>query len=124
LTLDQKKDVISDIAQLGRLKFYRIGCLGLRHRVSPPLYRMGDGSGRERTCEVGPFESTLEYLRSFLNPQTDGSKVSSEIEAILESHMSTHHNSPSITAPFRLIHADVDAQYLNIYWRYLRQSGR
>ena len=116
LPLDHKKVVLSDIArllaQLSQLKFHRIGCLGSGDKVGPLLYRIGDATVGERTCKDGPFESTLEYLLSFLNAQTDMSEVFSEVEAILESYMSTHGNSPSLAAPYRLIHADFDAQNL------------
>src|SRR5271154_5446142 len=116
LTLRHKKSVISDIAsaltQLGKLKFDRIGCLGPYGEVGPLLCRMGEGAGGERTYTVGPFESTLDYLLSFVNAQSDSSEVFSEVEAVLESHMSAHSQSRALTAPFRLIHADFDAQNL------------
>jgi aminoglycoside phosphotransferase (APT) family kinase protein len=116
LTLDHKKAVLSDIvrllAQFSQLKFDSIGCLRPGNMVGPLLYRMGDGKGGERTCTSGPFESTLDYLLFFLNAQTDKSEVFSEVEAILKSHMSVHKNSTSLCAPFRLIHADFDAQNL------------
>jgi len=116
LTLAHKKSVLSDIAgllaQLGRLKFDKIGCLESQDTVGPLLCRMGDGAGGVRACTVGPFESTLDYLLSFVTAQRDTSEVFSEVEAILESHMSTHSHSRSLTAPFRLIHADFDGQNL------------
>ena len=116
LTLDHKKGVLSDIArllaQLSQLKFDRIGCLMSRNTVGPLLYRMGDGAGGERTCAVGPFESTMDYLLSFIETQTDKSEIFSEVEEVLKSYISTHRPSSSLTAPFRLIHADFEAQNL------------
>jgi Ser/Thr protein kinase RdoA (MazF antagonist) len=116
LKLDHKKTVLSNIAnilaELSKLKFDKIGCLNSDNKVGPLLYRMGDVTGEERTCTDGPFESTLDYFLSFLNAQTDGTEIFSEVEAILESYMSTHRNSPALTLPFRLIHADFDAQNL------------
>lgn len=116
LTLDHKKIVLSDIArvmaQMSQLKFDRIGCLSAIRGVGSLICRMGDDRGGENTCTGGPFESTLDYLLYFLNAQTDGSEVFSKVEAVLRSYMSTHGNSPALSPPFRLIHADLDAQNL------------
>lgn len=116
LTLDHKKVVLSDIArvitQMSQLKFDRIGCLSTIRGVGPVIYRMGDDRGGESTCTGGPFQSTLEYLLYFLNAQTDGSEIFSNVEAALRTYMTTHNNLPALSSPFRLIHADFDAQNL------------
>jgi len=117
LTLAHKKTVLSDIArllaQLSQLKFNRIGCLSAATGIVGPLIcRMGDATGGEKTCTERPFESTLEYLLYFLNAQTDGSEIFSEVETVLKSYISTQGNSPPLSGPFRLIHADFDAQNL------------
>jgi hypothetical protein len=114
LTLEHKKSVISDIAgiltQLSQLKFDRIGCLTSDDHVGPLLRCMGDGTGAERTLDltVGPFQNTLQYLLSFVNTQTDGSEVFTEMETYLESYLSVHSDLASLAAPFGLIHADFD----------------
>jgi predicted Ser/Thr protein kinase len=114
LTVDHKKVVLSDIAhilaQLSQLKFDRIGGWSVG-QVGPLIYRMGDEMGGEKTCTAGPFESTLEYLLYFLNAQTDGTDVFSEVKETLTSYI-TDHNLSVLCAPFRLIHADFDAQNL------------
>lgn len=114
LTLNHKKVVLSDIAQvlveLSQLKFNRIGCLGSNDAIGPLLCRMGNGAGGERTYTTGPFDSTDDYLLSFLDAQSDGSDVFIEVKRVLEGYISTHGDSPRLVAPFRLIHADFDAQ--------------
>ena len=116
LTLDHKKVVLSDIArvmaQLSQLKFDRIGCLSGIRTIGPLIYRMGDDGGGGSTCTGGTFESTLEYFLHFLSAQSDGSEVFSKVEAVLRSYMSIHDNSSTLSPPFRLIHADFDAQNL------------
>ena len=115
LSLDHKKVALSEIArvlaELSKLKFEEIGSL-TSEMIGPLVYRMGDGQGGEQTCSGGPFKSTLEYLRYFLNLRTDGTKVFDEVQVILESHLAKLDNSPNVCPPFRLIHADFDGQNL------------
>ena len=113
LSLDYKKIAISEIArvvsQLQQQRFDSIGCLSMTH-IGPLIYRMGGPEGDERIYKGGPFNSTLDYLLHFLNAQTDGSEVFSEVEAVLRSHFEMYGSDIALLEPFRLTHADFDAQ--------------
>lgn len=109
LTLDDKKRVLSQIAsvivQLGSLRFDRIGCL------------TADGIGPIiNDCyksPQGPFNSTLDYLQSFVSVDSvESPKLAhlfGQIHAELANFMSGS-NGPYHEPPFAMIHADFDAQ--------------
>jgi len=125
LSLNDKKAVLSDIAgvlaQLSKLKFSQIGCVNSYNEIGPLLFCIGSGSEGKTPYAHGPFGSTISYLRSFLDAQSDESEVFSEVKKVIESYILTHDDSPDLVAPY---HADFDAQNLLFrLGRYVMRRG-
>jgi Phosphotransferase enzyme family len=117
LSLDDKKLVLVDIAnvlaQLLSFRFDQIGCVQAPGVVGPLLYRLCSDEGwKEMTGSSGPFQSTIDYLQFFCSLRSDGSEIYTSVKAVLDSYLSIHGCLPPLVPPFRLIHADFDAQNL------------
>ncbi|KAI8656475.1 hypothetical protein NCS56_01251600 [Fusarium sp. Ph1] len=109
LSLYHKKvalsQIVSIIVQFSSLRFDEIGCLtedGIGSLISP-CYDLPQG----------PFSSTLDYLESFISPdsvESSGTKnLFGQIRAELVEYSATETTS-YLEPPFSIIHADFDAQ--------------
>lgn len=117
LSLDDKKIVLVDIAnvlaQLSSLRFDQIGCIQAPGVVGPLLYKVCVDEGwKETTGSSGPFQSTIDYLQFFRSLRSGGSEIYTDVKAVLDSYLSIHGCFSPLVPPFRLIHADFDAQNL------------
>jgi len=65
--------------------------------------------GRRRNTQCRTFQN---YILHFLNLRDDGTKDFEDLRVILKSHLASLENWPNVKPPFRLIHADLDAQNL------------
>ncbi|KIJ27531.1 hypothetical protein M422DRAFT_190903 [Sphaerobolus stellatus SS14] len=122
LSIEHQKSVLDQItaviAQLASCKFDSIGSLREDFTVGPLIHSIGveeNGINTIRVLTKGPFKSALAYLESFLDdlPTYDSDTTPtliSEAKHLLGAHVASgdHHNL--LEPPFRLIHADFDAQ--------------
>ncbi|KAH7175377.1 kinase-like domain-containing protein [Dactylonectria macrodidyma] len=109
LSLDHKKAVLTEITlvitQFASLRFDKIGSL-TNNWIGPvvsPCYE----------SPKGPFDSTLEYLQSFVSQDSVESKALAELFEDIRTELAgfTHKNSATyLEPPFAMIHADLDAQ--------------
>ncbi|KAH6898127.1 kinase-like domain-containing protein [Thelonectria olida] len=110
MSLERKKHVLSQVAsviiQLSSLKFDKIGSLhegGLGPAVKPSSH-----------SPQGPFDSTHDYLQSFISP--DATKLPklaeqyAKVRTELANFMARNPSAPYLSPPFTLIHGDFDAQ--------------
>lgn len=109
LSLDHKKVALSEIAsaitQLATLCFDEIGCLteGGIGPVINPCYE----------SPKGPFHSTLNYLQSFISPDSVKSPTLRDLFHEIREELATfmrQNDQLFLKPPFSLIHADFDAQ--------------
>ncbi|CAM1502466.1 Fc.00g044500.m01.CDS01 [Cosmosporella sp. VM-42] len=109
LSLDDKKVALSEIAtvitQFASLQFDMIGCLtesGIGPIISP-CYK----------SPQGPFQSTLEYLQSFVSPDSVESPELGQMFQEIRTELAGfagQDNASYLKPPFPMIHADFDAQ--------------
>ncbi|KAM5349652.1 hypothetical protein ACJ41O_006157 [Fusarium nematophilum] len=109
LSLDHKKVALEEIAsivtQFAALHFNQIGCLtdsGIGPIVSP-CYE----------SPQGPFNSILDYLQSFVSPDSVESPQLADLFKEIRSELASfiyQNNANFLNAPFSMIHADFDAQ--------------
>lgn len=109
LSLDHKKVALSEIAsvitQLASLCFDEVGCLteGGIGPVISPCYE----------SPRGPFHSTLNYLQSFISPDSVESPTLRDLFHEVCEELATfmrQNDQLFFKPPFALIHADFDAQ--------------
>ncbi|KAJ3506907.1 hypothetical protein NLJ89_g6602 [Agrocybe chaxingu] len=120
LTIDHQKAVLCQIAavlaQLANCKFDSIGCLQDDFSVGPLIHSIGvteDGIDSIRIVCKGPFPTTLDYLQSFLEdvphlPRLE--PLMADVKLLLRAHFGSQDPARLLQPPFRLIHADFDAQ--------------
>jgi aminoglycoside phosphotransferase (APT) family kinase protein len=122
LSLEAKKSALSQIAsivaQLASLKFDQIGSLD-EHGVGPIISRCFEQP-------KGPFQSTSEYLRSFISPE---SAESTELKDLLQQtweeldrFLAINDHATYLQPPFCLIHADFDGQNM-LFLESVENSG-
>jgi hypothetical protein len=110
LPLEGEKSALSQIArvitQLASLKFDKIGSLD-EHGVGPiisPCFEQ----------HKGPFQSTGEYLRSFVSAKSVESPelktLFQQIQDEIDQFLALNGHAPYLQSPFCLIHADFDGQ--------------
>ncbi|KAK7424017.1 hypothetical protein QQX98_000627 [Neonectria punicea] len=109
LSLSHKKVALSEIAsvitQFASLRFDKIGCLtegGIGPIISPC-----------NESPSGPFHSTLDYLQSFVSPDSVQSPELADLFQSIRKELATFEhqdNTPCLKPPFAMIHADFDAQ--------------
>ncbi|KAM0438678.1 hypothetical protein ACHAPT_001434 [Fusarium lateritium] len=109
LSLDHKKVALAEIAsvivQFASLHFDKIGCLtedGIGPVISP-CYE----------SPQGPFASTLEYLESFISPDSVESPEAKDLLGQIRTELVEYTNredTSHLKPPFSMIHADFDAQ--------------
>ncbi|CAA7261883.1 unnamed protein product [Cyclocybe aegerita] len=120
LTIEHQKAVLGQIAavlaQLANCKFDSIGCLQDDFNVGPLIHSVGvkeDGIESLRILRKGPFTTALDYLESFLEdvphlPRLE--PLMADVKLLLRTHFASQDPARLLQPPFRLIHADFDAQ--------------
>lgn len=119
LTLEHKKSVICQLAhvlgQLAELKFDSIGSLkadgtlGPLLNITEPENAMGETS----------FQSSIDYFCAFLRENNSARTSAARkhypaIQEELKSFMGENAGNPTLDAPYRLIHNDLDSQNILI----------
>lgn len=110
LPLDHKKAALSQITsviiQFASLRFDKIGSLN-EHGVGPLISPCFD-------LPRGPFNSTDEYLQSFVSTDQVESpelvRLCQQIQKELDGFLALHADEPYLRQPFGMIHADFDGQ--------------
>lgn len=115
LTLEHKKSVIEQLAhvlgQLAELQFDSIGSLKADGTLGPLLSITEPGNAMDETS----FRSTIDYFCAFLR-EDNAARTSAArehyraIQEELRSFMGENAGNPTLNAPYRLIHNDLDSQ--------------
>jgi hypothetical protein len=115
LTLEHKKSVIGQLAhvlgQLAELKFDSIGSLKADGTLGPLL----NITEPEIAVDETPYWSTIDYFCAFLREDNPARTPAARehyraIQEELKSFMDDKVGNPTLNAPFRLIHNDLDSQ--------------
>ena len=115
LTLEHKKSVIGQLShvlgQLAELKFDDIGSLIADGTLGPPL----NITEPENAVGETPFKSRIDFFHAFLKEDQPArtSAAKKHYRAIreeLKSFMDENADNPTLNAPYRLIHNDLDSQ--------------
>ncbi|KJX92365.1 hypothetical protein TI39_contig5864g00011 [Zymoseptoria brevis] len=113
-SLEHKIAIIGQVAgvvhQLSMLKFDKIGSLNANGEVG-----LLDNSAYSNDAHSrGPFATTTNYLKSFVQPREGHSKELAKsynnVESLVASFMSNQRPSSILEPPFRLTHGDFDGQ--------------
>jgi hypothetical protein len=115
LTLEHKKGVIGQLAhmlgQLAELKFDSIGSLKADGTLGPLL----NITEPEDAMSEAPFKSSIGYFSAFLKEDNPARASAAKehyraIQEELKCFMDDNAENPTLNAPFRLIHNDLDSQ--------------
>ncbi|KAL2671330.1 hypothetical protein Neosp_013912 [[Neocosmospora] mangrovei] len=109
LSLNHKKAALSQIASIivkfSSLRFNKIGCL-TENGIGPIISPCHDSP-------QGPFSSTLQYLESFISPDSVKSSEAKDLFGQIRTELAkgiSVQAAPYLEPPFSMIHADFDGQ--------------